>query len=940
VGFQINILITYLEDGGQAAPIGFEKLISLGILAPGEYTATIIQNNSLSVSWITNEPEENVSAKIYASHLCKWGDGAATAIACGGSNWSFLWSTGDTTYRIENLEPGNYSVTITADNGSIDSATVSIGRKYHTNITVGIDDCNSDNPMWQVSPLGVLDSTSINVWLRYSWSNGFGSLFSGNVTLENGKYWLTVSNFVGGCLTFDSIDLKPLELIVNYEGDIVHAIATGGIAPYKFQWSSGDTTSSMQVQVGELFMVTVTDALDCVREYNNRPKAPFVTTWDTSLPGSSDSNQIKIPGYGTNYTIHWEEVDYPENRDNVIGNNTTTLTFPDPGIYRVSITPGDGTFYRIGFSNTSDTSKILSIDQWGEIEWRSFAGAFKGCINLTSDAPDLPNLSNVTDMSEMFYNCTKLNGPSNIGQWDVSNVRDMRGMFRSEILVVIPGIWDYKYTSSFNQEISNWSVSNVTDMSRMFSGAGSFNQDIGNWDVSQVQNMEGMFYSAYIFNQDIGSWNVGNVTNMSEMFYCFIYSIAGFGGSGSFNQNIGNWDVSNVKNMYRMLSTSNFNQNIGNWDVSKVTNMSYMFERARSFNQDIGGWNVGNVDDMSGMFEIADSFNGNIGAWDVSNVLDMSYMFRSARAFNQDIGLWDVRNVTNMSGMLSAAFFNQEIGNWNVANVTNMSGMFFLTEDFNKDIGSWDVSSVTNMSEMFSRTGAFNQDIGNWNVSSVTDMRGMFLHAKAFNQDLGDWDVSNVTNMSYMFYCLTYGDTGIYSSCSFNQYLGNWDVTNVKDMRRMFDISGIQCDNYSSTLIGWNKNSDLTSGINLGAQGMKYGTEAVAARNNLILEHGWTFSGDSPTGIECNMSVSTEDSEFAHLIKVLPNPFSNQLFIEISENENATIIFYDQLSRQVLQQSINGSATIDTEHLPAGMYMYELRKDQRIIGTGKIIRQR
>ena len=72
--------------------------------------------------------------------------------------------------------------------------------------------------------------------------------------------------------------------------------------------------------------------------------------------------------------------------------------------------------------------------------------------------------------------------------WDVSNVTDMSEMFRS--------------ADSFNQDIGSWDTSNVTDMSSMFSGA-SFNGDIGSWDVS-VTNMTYMFFGLSSFNQDIG----------------------------------------------------------------------------------------------------------------------------------------------------------------------------------------------------------------------------------------------------------------------------------------------------------------------------------------------------------------------------------------------------------------------------------------------------
>ena len=115
------------------------------------------------------------------------------------------------------------------------------------------------------------------------------------------------------------------------------------------------------------------------------------------------------------------------------------------------------------------------------------------------------NVSNITNMSYMFYCCVKLKSVGDISKWNVSNVEDMTCMFYN--------------CESLNQDISKLNVSNVTNMDGMFSGCESFNKDISNWDVSNVTDMRFMFSGCESFNQDISRWNVSNVTNMDFMFH-------------------------------------------------------------------------------------------------------------------------------------------------------------------------------------------------------------------------------------------------------------------------------------------------------------------------------------------------------------------------------------------------------------------------------------
>ena len=236
----------------------------------------------------------------------------------------------------------------------------------------------------------------------------------------------------------------------------------------------------------------------CFTGFQVSAQAEFNTTWKTDNPGISNSTSITIPTVDTgyNFDVDWEN-DGIFDDFGVTGN--ITHDYGLEGTYTVAIR---GDFPRIYFNNSGDRQKILSVDQWGSNAWTSMNRAFRGCTNLVVAAIDVPDLSNVTDMSYMFGNTASFN--QNIGNWNVSNVTEMRGLFAS--------------ATAFNRNISTWNVSNVIDMSFMFFNASSFNQDISAWNVSNVADMTGMFANASRFNQDLGTWNVANVTDMYFMF--------------------------------------------------------------------------------------------------------------------------------------------------------------------------------------------------------------------------------------------------------------------------------------------------------------------------------------------------------------------------------------------------------------------------------------
>ena len=130
-------------------------------------------------------------------------------------------------------------------------------------------------------------------------------------------------------------------------------------------------------------------------------------------------------------------------------------------------------------------------------------------INKIKDTIDISkwNVSNVKDMSYMFFGCKSFDG--DLSGWDVSNVETM----------------EYMFTNCKNftgKGLENWNVSNVINMESMFMGCENFDGDLSKWDVSKTEYLEFMFYKCEKFDCDLSNWNINNTkTTTNNMFsYC------------------------------------------------------------------------------------------------------------------------------------------------------------------------------------------------------------------------------------------------------------------------------------------------------------------------------------------------------------------------------------------------------------------------------------
>ncbi|MBC6400982.1 MAG: DUF285 domain-containing protein, partial [Ekhidna sp.] len=222
---------------------------------------------------------------------------------------------------------------------------------------------------------------------------------------------------------------------------------------------------------------------------------PFITTWQTT----ADNETITIPttGDGYSYTVNWGD---GNTDNNITGDASHEYATADTHTVTIS-----GDFPRIYFrGNRTSAQQIRTIEKWGDIAWTSMKSAFYNCDNLTIDEEaGAPNLSEVRNMGGMFELSSLI---GDLSKWDVSKVTDMAYMFNG---------------SSFNQDLSKWNTSSVTNMSFMFnspiSKSNPFNGDLSKWDVSKVTNMRFMFGNSSL-NQDLSKWDISSLKFASNMF--------------------------------------------------------------------------------------------------------------------------------------------------------------------------------------------------------------------------------------------------------------------------------------------------------------------------------------------------------------------------------------------------------------------------------------
>ena len=145
----------------------------------------------------------------------------------------------------------------------------------------------------------------------------------------------------------------------------------------------------------------------------------------------------------------------------------------------------------------------------------STATSFEGCWQFG-------DTTNVTNMSNMFSNCSNL---TTVPLFDTKNVRNMRYMFsHCYKLTTVPQFDTSKVTNMYSMlnycykltTVPQFDTSNVTNMASMFSSCSNLTT-VPLFDTKNVTDMNSML--SYCTNlTTVPQFDTSNVTNMASMF--------------------------------------------------------------------------------------------------------------------------------------------------------------------------------------------------------------------------------------------------------------------------------------------------------------------------------------------------------------------------------------------------------------------------------------
>ncbi|WP_424494922.1 HYR domain-containing protein [Salinimicrobium sp. GXAS 041] len=226
-------------------------------LSAGTYSVVISDSQgceSTPLEVVITEPDSflEITEISFISGCYMESNATATVQVTGGTgNYTYLWSDGQTGQTAEGLSSGNYSVTVTDENGCEAAKEVNITAPEE--LTIPIISTTQTNSFGTATGTATANVRGGTAPYTFTWSNGATGQIIRN--LAAGNYSVTVTD-ANGCSyseEFSIVDplesaILPTSMCLDEEGGIRTStfeteFVRGGTAPYTYSWTFGEGAS-------------------------------------------------------------------------------------------------------------------------------------------------------------------------------------------------------------------------------------------------------------------------------------------------------------------------------------------------------------------------------------------------------------------------------------------------------------------------------------------------------------------------------------------------------------------------------------------------------------------------------------------------------------------------------------------------------------------------
>lgn len=410
-----------------------ETTEDLSGLPAGTYTVTVTESGSCSASasyTVADQTSNPIISQSITAELCGQENGAFDITVSGGTMpYAYIWSNGDTTQDLTNVAAGSYSVTVTGANDC--SAEVTADVPSNT-INFNVQGTPAANTSCAVTNGSIDLSVTPAGTYTFMWSNGettedISGLAGGSysVVVSAGGDCTSSANFTVPSTTEDPDISQAISASICGESNGgIDLTVSGGVTPYTFLWSNGETTEDLTNILAGTYSVEVTGGNGCVSSANfTVPDNPVIinvtggTQANTSCSSPNGNIDITATPASTTYTYLWSN-----------GDTTEDINDLPPGNYAVTVYEGANCEATANFTVGNDTNApdiaptIVS----------AICGESNGSIDLTTTGGTTPytflwsngeTTEDLIDVPSGSYNVvvTGADGCSNTGTYNIGD---------------------------------------------------------------------------------------------------------------------------------------------------------------------------------------------------------------------------------------------------------------------------------------------------------------------------------------------------------------------------------------------------------------------------------------------------------------------------------------------------------------------------------------